>query len=125
MMTLNAGTLVHQVTIQQLTETDAVDSSGAPAETPWTTLCVAPMGRLLSMRTERGAETVKANELSAVVATRWTMRYLPTMDPDLVDVQKLRRLLYQGRVYDIVAIEPMDRRVGFVIRTIASSKVAA
>lgn len=113
MVTINAGTLVHDVTIQQLTETRGATSK-APVES-WTTLAHAWMAR----QAERGSEAFKAMQLSGASATQWTMRYVASMDPDLVDVAKTRRLLYQGRAYDIVSVEPMDRKVGLVLRTIA------
>jgi len=124
MRTINAGVLIHTVRIQQR-ETDPLDESGAPDETAgWTTLTDAQMGRI-DRRSERGGETFRADQVAAMMTTRWKMRYLASMDPDLVDVQKTRRLLYQGRVYDIVDVEVLDRRVGIELRTIAKSKVAA
>jgi len=59
------------------------------------------------------------------MSSRWTMRYLAAMDPDLVDVQKTRRLVYNGRAYDIVDVEVLDGHVGLVLRTVAASRVAA
>lgn len=119
-MGLNAGSLVHVVTVQSLTA--GTDASGAPTLTP-ATLFTASMSR----ETERGGtgEQLKAGQESAAAVLRWTMRYHADMDPDLVDVQAARRLLYQGRAYDIVSAETIDRKVGIVIRTLSTSKVAA
>lgn len=117
-MALNAGSLIHEVTIQQLT--DSADSSGAPIET-WTTLLTAKMAR----ESERGDERFKADQLSGAFMTKWTMRYSADMDPDLVDVQKKRRLLYQGRAYDITLAETMDRKAGIILHTLAATRVAA
>lgn len=121
MKTLRIGELVHPVTIQQLT--DGVDGSGAPAEA-WATLTDAWMGRRQA-RSGRGEERFRADQLSAGTVIEWTMRYVASMDPDLVDVPKTRRLLYQGRSYDIIAAENLDRQVGIVIRTLSRSQVAA
>lgn len=121
MKALSLGTLVHDVTIQQLT--DGVDNSGAPVST-WTTLTHAWMGRRQA-RSGRVDEQFSADQLSAASIAEWTMRYLASMDPDLLDVPKSRRLLYQGRAYDILAAENLDRQVGIVIRTLSHSKVAA
>jgi hypothetical protein len=124
MRTINAGALIHTVLIQQR-NTETLDDSGAPDETAgWTTLVSAQMGRI-DRRSERGGETFKADQVSALMTTRWTMRYLASMDPDLVDVQKTRRLLYQGRSYDIIDAGVLDRRAGIELRTIAKSRVAA
>lgn len=116
--TIHAGSLVHDVTIQQLTETRGATSK-APVES-WTTLRRAWMAR----QADRGSEVFKAMQLSGASAMTWTMRYLSSMDPDLVDVAKTRRLLYQGRAYDIVSVEPMDRKIGLVLRTIARTGVS-
>jgi head-tail adaptor len=121
MKTLNLGTMVHHVTIQRLT--DGVDNSGAPQET-WATLTTAWMARRQT-RSGRVDEQFTADQLSSGSITEWTMRYLASMDPDIVDVPKSRRLLYLGRAYDILTAENMDRKVGIVIRTLSHSKVAA
>jgi hypothetical protein len=112
------------VLIQQRT-TVPVDDSGAPTDGGWTTLQYVQMGRD-DRRSARGGETLVAgDQLSALMTTRWFTRYLREMDPDHVDVQKERRFVYNGRAYDIVDVEVIDRQVGLVIRTIASSRVAA
>ena len=120
MKTVSAGSLVHDVLIQQLTETRGATSK-APVES-WTTLeARVPMQRQAS----RGNEVFTADQLSGSVVTTWTMRYLSTMDPDLIDVPKKRRLVYRGRAHDILSAEPMDRKVGLVLRTLASTEVRA
>lgn len=118
MRTVNLGELVHDVTIQQLT--DGVDGAGAPQES-WSTLMTAWMAR----RTETSGEAFAGDQLSAAIRTQWTMRYAADMDPDLVDVPKARRLVYQGRAYDILAADVMDRQSGIVLRTLAASRVTA
>lgn len=117
-MALNAGALIHRVTIQRLT--DGVDTSGAPTETP-ARLCDAWMAR----ETVSGMEKFASNQLSASSVLRWTMRYQPNMDPDLIDVPKSRRLLYQHRAYDITEAQTLDRKAGIVLTTLAGSGVAA
>lgn len=124
MRSINVGTLVHTVLIQRR-ETVPLDGSGAPTDGGWTTLQCAQMGRDDRRRSDRGGESFTADQVSALTTTRWTMRYLYEMDPDHHDVQKTRRLVYNGRAHDIIDVEVIDRRVGLVIRTIASSKVAA
>ena len=53
------------------------------------------------------------------------MSYIASMDPELVDVPKLRRLVYQGRTYEIVHAAMIGRREGIEFLTIASSKAGA
>jgi SPP1 family predicted phage head-tail adaptor len=118
MKSINVGELVHEVTVQAGTE--GVDGSGAP-ETTWADLGTVRAGR----RHWTSNETFRGEQLSAAMFTVWTMRYWSEMDPDLVDIQKSRRLVYQGRIYDIVEVAPMDPRVGLEVRTLASSRLEA
>lgn len=122
MRTIDIGLLVHQVTIQRRTK--GVDASGAPLET-WSDVCTAAMGKLTEGQVQKGGETYRADQLSAQVVTRWVMRHHEAMDPDAVDVCADRRLVYRGRVYDIVQAETMDRQQGIRLRTIAHSAVTA
>lgn len=48
-----------------------------------------------------GQERLESAQLQAEVDTEWEMPYKANMDPELVDVPKLRRLKYAGRRYDI------------------------
>jgi head-tail adaptor len=118
MSKLDIGAHVHRVQIQQLTE--SIGGSGFPVET-WSNLMVSWMSR----REARAGERLAAQQISASVSTAWGMRYTPDMDPDLVDVPKKRRLIYQSRIYDIVSAEMMDRREGLKLMTLASSKRVA
>jgi head-tail adaptor len=118
MRSLNIGELVHDVTIQQ--GTDGVDGSGAPIQV-WTDLRTVSMSR----REETTGESFRGEQLSAAIMTNWSMRYSDDMDRDTIDVPKTRRLVYLGRIYDIVSAEVMDRRAGIILRTIASSRLAA
>ncbi len=58
----------------------------------------------------RGGEIRAALQTQAAVETRWVMRYRVDMDPDLVDVARNRRLVYQGRVLDILSAEHIGRK---------------
>lgn len=101
------------VEIQQVT--DDVDDSGAPLET-WTTL-VAHMPA--AKYDVRGMERFAAQQLSASYDTRWHINYRLDMDPELLDVAKVRRLVHQGRVYDIVAASMIGRREAVELLTLA------
>ncbi|MEO8678152.1 MAG: phage head closure protein [Vicinamibacterales bacterium] len=116
-MALNAGDLNLEVVIQQLTT--STGPSHAPVES-WTTLLTAWMGR----EAQTGSERFNAAQVSASATTTWFMRYVDSMDPDLVDVPTKRRLSYQGRIYGIVQAEHIDRKERIVLTTLAKSKVA-
>lgn len=100
------------VTIQQTS--DGVSASGFPTET-WTTLTTAWM-RAMDIT---GMERFAAQQLSAQSVTQWEMGYRSDMDPELVNVSKTRRLLYQNRVYDITAASQIGRREGIELITLA------
>lgn len=59
------------------------------------------------------------NQLSARMETEWTMAYRADLDPELVDVAKSFRLVYQGREHDIVIASQIGRRQGIVLTTTA------
>lgn len=106
------------VTIQQATDSTA--SSGEPIVT-WSTLTTAFMKRIDAS----GRERFQAFQISAPYDTRWEMPYRADMDPDLVNVPKLRRLLYKGRCYDIVHAAVINRQDGIELSTLASDRAEA
>lgn len=117
-MGLNPGELTVPVTIQQLTESKG--SSGFPVET-WTTLIDLAW---MSREQQRGSERFAGAQLSAPLTTRWEMRYHEDMDPDRVDVVKKRRLVYQNRIFDIVAAEHLGQQDGIGLTTLAGTWVS-
>lgn len=117
---MDSGERDRYVLIQQRSATDAGDSSGFPVET-WTTLARVWM----SKQELKGAERYMAQQLSGSIVTRWEMPYLASMDPELLDIVKLRRLVYQGRVFDITSADQIGRREGIELMTLAASRVAA
>lgn len=117
---LDAGKRDRIVTIQQRPTTDEVDEdSGEPVET-WTTL-VSSMPVCIS--DINGWERFRADQLSARFDKRIEMNYRADMDPELVDVPKTRRLLWNGRVLDIVQASQVGRRAGIELLTLAASGV--
>lgn len=104
--------------IQQADTTIA--TSGAPKES-WFTLA-SPVW--MSKRDMRGDERWKTDQVTAKFDSLWDMSYRADMDPELVDVPKLRRLVYQNRTYQIVSATLIGRREGVQLATIASTKVA-
>lgn len=95
-MGLDPGARDRRVTIQQRSVTDTATDSGLPAE-PWATLATAWMRRKQLRQSERFAN----GQTSAPVDTEWEMDYRADMDPELVDVVKVRRLVFSGYAYDI------------------------
>jgi len=97
-----AGQRDKLVTIQQMTLST---STGFPVET-WTTLRTAWMGRL----DVRADERFTSNQHSSAMETNWYCDFASDMDPDTVDVSKVRRLLFKGRTYDILSAVSLDGR---------------
>lgn len=116
----SAGCRDRQVTIQQRPVADATATSGFPKD-DWTTLATAFMEKI----DVSGSEAFRAQQLAAKYDTRWKMPYRADMDPDLLDVPKLRRLLFQGRTFDIVAATQIGRKRGIELTTLASTRVDA
>jgi len=54
------------------------------------------------------AERYMSDQIAARFYTRWVMPYRSTMDPDRLDIPKTRRLVYQGRAYDIERAQILD-----------------
>lgn len=116
---MEAGERDRAVTIQQAD--DAASTSKIPIER-WTTLASVVWMRKMDAN---AWEKVKADQVAAAFDTQWEMGYWREMDPELVDVQKTRRLVYQERVYLIVGASLIGRREGIELLTIGSSKVPA
>lgn len=107
------------ITLEQMAaEPTPGEDSGFPVEA-WSTLA-APVW---AQKVERGGgETFKAAQSSGKADTLWNIGYRGDMDPELLDIAKLRRLTYQGRVYEIVLAEICGRREAIDLITL--SKVA-
>ena len=117
---MDPGERDRYVLVQQRSTTDTGDSSGFPSET-WTTLT----NLWMSKQELKGSERYMAQQLSGSIVTRWESAYLESMDPELVDVVKLRRLVYKGRAYDITSADQIGRREGIEFMTLAASAVPA
>ena len=115
-MNVAAGLRDKYVTIQ--VGTPGVAGSGVPITT-W-----ADLGREWMHRREvSGTERLAEAQFQANVDSEWEIPYRADMDPDLVDVPKLRRLSYSGRVYNILRATKLQRHEGNGIRlvTLATS----
>ena len=104
------------ITIESRPAADTVDDEGAPIDGPWTTLS----NRIPAARTDVIArEQFRADQLSAMQTTRWEMGYRIDMDPEQLDVPKLRRVVHRGRVYDITSASIIGRLEGIELMTLA------
>lgn len=107
------------VTIQERPTTISKDRSGTPIDGPWTT-------HLDHVAVERvdieGRERFTAQQLTTPYDTRFRLPYVPSMDPETQNVPKLRRVLYRGRVHDIVFAKLLGRQEGIELLTIATAK---
>jgi len=112
---IEPGHLDRRVTIQQAAE--SVGSSGMPVQA-WTTLSTVWMGRELL----RGMERLQAGQIASRYDSRWLMPYRSDMDPDAVDVPKDRRLVFGGRVQEIVAAQHVGRKEGIELTTMSTTK---
>lgn len=117
---IDPGERDRAVTIQRR-DADEADAVGEPVET-WTTLVAAAYMKRIDAN---GRERFQASQVSAPYDTRWEMSYRADMDPDLVDVPKLRRLKYKGRYYDIVHAALINRQDGIELSTLASGRAEA
>lgn len=117
---MEVGERDRAVTIQQLVET--LPDSRFPTER-WTTLTGTAWMRKVDVRklNARSFERATPDQIVAAFDTQWEMGYASNMDPELVDVPKKRRLLYLGRVHEIVAASQIGRREGVELLTIAST----
>lgn len=105
------------VTIQQLTASKG--TSRFPVET-WSALATPIWMRKMDLRQQ---ERFAAAQLSAPAETQWEMGYRADMDPELVDVPKTRRLVYQGFAYDITSASLIGRREGIELLTLGKKAI--
>lgn len=104
------------VTILSRPSEDAVDDSGAPIEGPWSVMGQAWMGKAAATGFDRSAERYTDEQWSARVETVWHMPYQAAMDPDQVDVPKLRRLVFGALTHDIARADLLAFEDGQQIR---------
>lgn len=79
----------------------------------------AALGSPVSMsRRDIGAdERFAESQLSAWGRSVWQMPYQANMDPEVIDVPRVRRLNYNGRLFNIEAAFLMERRIGIELVT--------
>ena len=112
MTPMEPGERNRQVLIEQIVE--SAGASSFPVENwgdlGWVYMAKFDLG---------GNERFQADQLSSRYDTRWEMGYRSDMDPELIDVAKVRRLVYQDRIYEIVTASHIGMREGVEILTIA------
>ena len=116
---LDPGVRDRYVTIEQRSSADAVESTGFPIET-WTTLC----GMWAMRRQPNASETFKANQESASAIVIFEVNYRTDLDPELLDVPKLRRVVYKTIVHDVIAADVTGRRDGIQLTTLSGLRAA-
>lgn len=107
---LGSGARDRQVTIQELAESKGASNFSVETWTDLTEVWAAKMET-------RGLERFVADQVSAPFDSKWQIPYLASMDPDLVNVPKTRRLVVKGRVHDIVAAAEVGRRQAIELMT--------
>jgi SPP1 family predicted phage head-tail adaptor len=114
-----AGLRDRLVTIEQRPEPDTPAPSGFPIDGQWLPL----VQNLPAARQDvQGYERYRAAQTSSASDVRWEINYRADMDPEVLDVPKTRRLIYQGRVYNIVAASTIGRHRGVELWTQVSTK---
>lgn len=111
----SAGTRDRLVTMQKLGDAQAA-MSGLPKQVVVSTFT------MWAARTDLdnsgwSRERSLGNQLSARMETEWSMAYRADLDPELVDVAKAFRLVYEGREHDIVIATQIGRRQGIKLTT--------
>ena len=102
----SSGKRDRSVMIQQLPDPEGTAPSGYPKAT-WTDLYTEPI--FMSQIELGGRESFDAHQQSAPYDTRWQSPYMPDLDPEIVDVPKLRRLVVRNRIHEIVDAKMIGR----------------
>jgi head-tail adaptor len=114
---VGSGKRDRRILLQQLTATQG--GSGFPVET-WTDLATVWANKFEPppfFHYERFESN--ADQELASYETIWTIPYMPSMDPELVEVPKRRRIIVKNRVHDIVAAQETGRRREIQLSTLA------
>ena len=114
---VGAGVRDRWVTIQARPD-DYTAPSGFPVDATWTDLATVAMARA----DVELSEIEQGNQQIAAATVQWQMPYMADMDPERVDVAKLRRLVYLGRCFDILGAIPIGRAEAIGIVTEAYGK---
>lgn len=109
------------IRIEQLTE--STGTSGFPVEA-WTLLAEV-WAKKTEMRGNRFInQRFVQDQVTEPFDTHWELPYSASWDPELVEVQKKRRLVVRGRAHDIVWAGEIGRRDGVQVLTLSGGLVA-
>jgi hypothetical protein len=110
----------HVVRLESRDSAASLDDSGFPtgggSPSEWETLAETEM---FSKTDISGKERLEAGQLSSPFDSQWNGSYRSDMDPELIDVAKLRRIVHEGRVYDIVSASVVGRKRSIDYLTLA------
>lgn len=104
----SSGGRDRKIRLQQLVQ--STGPSGFPIES-WVDLATVWANKLDSPLFFN-RESYFNNQELASYETTWTIPYLESMDPELVDVPARRRVIVKDRVHDIIAAGEVGRRMG-------------
>lgn len=108
---MQAGKLRHRVTFERAVETR--DELGAVVST-WVNLATVWASR----RRASSRETLVAAEVAAAITDIFECRYSIAWG----DLNPLDRLIFDNRTYDIVSVDPTERRDGLRISAMARAE---
>lgn len=116
----SAGERDRFVLVQWKPIPDAVEASGFPRD-EWTDYRTVYMSRSPVASDERFV----SDQRLASDQWRWECEYLADLDPDLADVPKRFRLIYAGRIHDVMAASVLGRNRAIELVTVATSRIEA
>lgn len=70
-----------------------------------------------------GSESFRASQIQASFDTVFVVPYEAEMDPELVDLPALRRVVCDGRIFDIVGARIVGNRQSVELATKATSRI--
>lgn len=114
-----AGARDRVIAIQERPPGITKDTTGTPIDGPWDTYLDGVWAERQDLE---GRERFQADQLATPYDTRWRIPYHASMDPEIVNVPKLRRIVFRGRVHDIVFAKQLGRAEGIEILTVATTK---
>ena len=112
-----AGSRSWPVRVEWRESADQVDDTGFPIDA-WEDEALSEP-EWMTRRDVSAQERLAADQMTASLVTVWTMAYRPDMDPDLVDVAKLRRLVFGERIFDITGAAVIGSYEGIELATLA------
>lgn len=108
---LRSGDLDRMITIERASESRDSFNSVVKTWAPLATVCAAK-------EDIRDAERVASQEVGAEMTTRFRIRH----STDIADVDPKDRIVFQGRVFDIVAVKEIGRQEGIEITAAARAE---